>query len=73
VPRGGVGSERRKRKDRRDASLVVQVVDRAEPPDKKSWPPRMFFVMLATALAAIAACGIALFQGRRVGGGYARF
>ena len=61
------------RLDEARQSPVVQVVDRAEPPDKKSWPPRTFFVMLATALAAIAACAVALFQGRRAGRGYARF
>jgi uncharacterized protein involved in exopolysaccharide biosynthesis len=61
------------RLDEAKESPVVQVVDRAEPPDKKSWPPRTFFVALATALAAIAACAAALFQARRAGGGYARF
>lgn len=61
------------RLDEAKESPVVQVVDRAEPPDKKSWPPRTFLVMLATALATMAACAIALFQARRAGGGYARF
>jgi uncharacterized protein involved in exopolysaccharide biosynthesis len=61
------------RLDEARESPVVQVVDRAEPPDKKSWPPRTFLVMLATALAAMAACAVALFQARRAGGGYARF
>jgi capsule polysaccharide export protein KpsE/RkpR len=54
-------------------SPVVQVVDRAEPPDKKSWPPRAFFVILATALAAMAASAVALSQVRRAGVEYARF
>jgi len=61
------------RLDEARESPFVQVVDRAEPLDKKSWPPRAFLVMLATALAAMAACAVALFQGRRAGGGYARF
>jgi uncharacterized protein involved in exopolysaccharide biosynthesis len=61
------------RMDEARESPLVQVVDRAEPLDKKSWPPRTFLVMLATALAAMAACAVALFQGRRAGGGYARF
>lgn len=61
------------RLDEAKESPVVQVVDRAEPPDKKSWPPRVFLVALTAALAAIAACAVALFQARRAGGGYARF
>jgi len=32
-------------------SPLVQVVDPAEPPDKKSWPPRALFISLAAALA----------------------
>jgi uncharacterized protein involved in exopolysaccharide biosynthesis len=58
------------RLDEARQSPVVQVVDRAEPPDKKSWPPRVFFMLLATGLAAMTACGIALFQGRRADRGY---
>jgi len=61
------------RLDEARESPVVQVVDRAVPPDKKSWPPRTFLVALATALAAIAACAAALLQARRAGEGYARF
>jgi len=61
------------RLDEARESPLVQVVDRAEPPDKKSWPPRAFFVILAATLAALAASAIALFQARRAGGVYARF
>ncbi len=61
------------RLDEARESPVVQVLDRAEAPDKKSWPPRAFLVALATVLAAMTACSIALFQARRAGGGYARY
>jgi uncharacterized protein involved in exopolysaccharide biosynthesis len=34
---------------------IVQVVDAAVPPDKKSWPPRLLMVLGATVLACLAA------------------
>ena len=61
------------RLDEARESPVVQVLDRAQPPDKKSWPPRVFLVALATVAGAIAASAIALFQAHRAGGVYARF
>jgi tyrosine-protein kinase Etk/Wzc len=44
---------------------VIQVVDSAIAPDKKSWPPRALFVMAAGVLALIGACFVALFQDHR--------
>jgi uncharacterized protein involved in exopolysaccharide biosynthesis len=44
---------------------VIQVVDAAVAPDKKSWPPRAIFVLAAGTLALIAACFVALFQDHR--------
>ena len=47
---------------------VIQVVDEAVPPDKKSWPPRLLFVLGAGALAAFAVSLLVLRQNRPVSG-----
>lgn len=39
---------------------LIQVVDRADVPDKKSWPPRGLMIVAAAVLAALAACAFAL-------------
>jgi len=36
---------------------LIQVVDRAALPDKKSWPPRGLFALIAAAAGMLAACG----------------
>lgn len=56
---------------------LVQVVDRAEPADKKSWPPRALLIGLAAALAALLSCWVAArkpegARAHRAGGDYAR-
>jgi uncharacterized protein involved in exopolysaccharide biosynthesis len=45
------------------------VVDRAEPADNKSWPPRALFIGLAAALSFLIACWAA---GRRARAEYDR-
>jgi len=61
------------RLDEARESPLVQVVDHAEAPDKKSWPPRALLVMLATALAFIGVCAVVLMQAQRGIVRYARF
>ena len=48
--------------DEAKQSPLVQVVDQATPPDKKSWPPRALFIALAGILAAIASCAVAIWR-----------
>jgi uncharacterized protein involved in exopolysaccharide biosynthesis len=43
-------------------SPSVQVVDRADVPDKKCWPPRALFIGIAAALAFMVSCWIAARQ-----------
>jgi tyrosine-protein kinase Etk/Wzc len=40
-------------------TLFVQQMDRAAPPEKKSWPPRSVFVFSVTILALLVAIGVA--------------
>ena len=42
---------------------VVQVIDYAAVPDKKSWPPRTLFVLGAGVLAALGMCAFVLVRG----------
>ncbi|MBZ5583824.1 MAG: hypothetical protein LAQ30_16760 [Acidobacteriia bacterium] len=53
-------------------SPLVQVVDRAEPPDKKCWPPRALLIGIAGALAFLVSCWIAARRGRLEEVGYDR-
>ena len=46
-------------------SPVVQVVDRAVPPDEKSWPPRALFSSLGGVGAGVLACLCAVWRGKR--------
>jgi tyrosine-protein kinase Etk/Wzc len=43
---------------------VIQVVDRAIPPDKRSWPPRTLLVLLSALIAGILLCGGVLLHNR---------
>ncbi len=43
---------------------VIQVVDSAVPPEKKSWPPRTLLVCLGTFLSGLLACLIAVGRNR---------
>jgi uncharacterized protein involved in exopolysaccharide biosynthesis len=45
----------------KDAPLI-QVVDSAIPPERKSWPPRMVFSLLGAMAAGLLACLIAMLQ-----------
>ena len=45
------------RLDEAKSPPIIQVVDKAIPPDKKSWPPRTLLVMLAALGAAFVLCG----------------
>jgi uncharacterized protein involved in exopolysaccharide biosynthesis len=46
---------------------VIQVLDPAVVPDKKSWPPRALFILGAGGLAALCACGFVLVRAGRAG------
>ena len=39
---------------------IIQVVDRAIPADRKSWPPRLLFIVLAILLSGAGACGLVI-------------
>jgi len=43
---------------------VIQVVDSAVPPERKSWPPRALLIFLGTFLSGLLACLIALGRSR---------
>ncbi len=43
---------------------IIQVVDKAITPDKRSWPPRTLLVLLSILLSAIFLCGGTLLQAR---------
>lgn len=51
--------------DEAQQAPVMQVVDAAVIPDKKSWPPRTLFVLGAGLLAALGACASVLVRGAR--------
>jgi uncharacterized protein involved in exopolysaccharide biosynthesis len=46
---------------------VIQVVDSAVPPERKSWPPRALLISLGTFLSGLLACLIALGRSRFAG------
>jgi tyrosine-protein kinase Etk/Wzc len=50
--------------DEARSAPLIQVVDRAVAPDKKSWPPRTLFVLGAGLLGFLAACFVVLIQSR---------
>ncbi len=53
--------------DEARSAPLVQVVDGAVAPQKKSWPPRVPIVLASGLVAALAACGVVLVKGARVG------
>jgi uncharacterized protein involved in exopolysaccharide biosynthesis len=53
--------------DEARSAPLIQVVDQATPPDKKSWPPRTLIVLATGLAAALAACFIILIRGPGVG------
>ncbi|RPI14623.1 MAG: lipopolysaccharide biosynthesis protein, partial [Acidobacteriales bacterium] len=52
--------------DEARSAPLIQVVDRATPPDKKSWPPRMLIVLASGLLAALASCFVILIKSPKV-------
>lgn len=46
---------------------VIQVIDRAIPPDKGSWPPRALLIVFGGLIAFLLAVIVALFQNSRLG------
>ncbi|HWQ53425.1 MAG TPA: Wzz/FepE/Etk N-terminal domain-containing protein [Bryobacteraceae bacterium] len=52
--------------DEARSAPLIQVVDQATPPDKKSWPPRTLIVLAIGMLAALTACFFVLIRSRRV-------
>jgi tyrosine-protein kinase Etk/Wzc len=52
------------RLDEAKSPPIIQVVDKAIPLDKKSWPPRTLLVMLAALVAAFVLCGGVLLNER---------
>ena len=57
------------RVDEAREAAVIQVVDRATAPDKKSWPPRTLLIVAGTLAAALIACWAAVIRFRiRTGG-----
>jgi tyrosine-protein kinase Etk/Wzc len=51
-------------------SQVIQVIDRAVPPDKKSWPPRGLFILIGGLVALFGSALFALFQSSSVRDGH---
>jgi uncharacterized protein involved in exopolysaccharide biosynthesis len=52
--------------DEARSAPLIQVVDQATPPDKKSWPPRALIVLASGLLAALVACFIILIKSPKV-------
>lgn len=52
------------RLDEAKSSSLVQVIDRAVPPERRSWPPRALLIIAAAILAALAASGWIVFAAR---------
>lgn len=52
--------------DEARSAPLIQVVDQATPPDKKSWPPRALIVLASGLLAAVTACFFTLIRSRKV-------